>query len=159
MMKKSLLLLLTLLLIGCSSEPAKPFDPQLASDNAAKGAAFLQHNASAEGVITLPSGLQYKVLRAGSGISPALQSNVTVHYRGTTIDGREFDSSYSRGNPMIFQTNRVIPGWTEALQLMKEGAQWQLFIPENLAYGARGAGDAIGPNETLIFEVELLKVH
>lgn len=158
-MKKLFALLLTMLLIGCSSEPPKPYNHQLAAENAAKGTAFLQHNATQDGVITLASGLQYKILRAGTGKSPALKDHVTVHYRGTTIEGREFDSSYARGNPMIFQTNRVIPGWTEALQLMKQGAKWQLFIPENIAYGARGAGDAIGPKETLIFEVELLLVH
>jgi len=158
-LKKLFALLLTMLLIGCSSEPPKPYNHQLAAENAAKGTAFLQHNATQDGVITLASGLQYKILRAGTGKSPALKDHVTVHYRGTTIEGREFDSSYARGNPMIFQTNRVIPGWTEALQLMKQGAKWQLFIPENIAYGARGAGDAIGPKETLIFEVELLLVH
>lgn len=158
-MKKLFALLLTLLLIACSSEPPKPYNHQLAAENAAKGTAFLQHNATQDGVITLASGLQYKVIKAGTGKSPALEDHVTVHYRGTTIEGREFDSSYSRGKPMIFQTNRVIPGWTEALQLMKQGAKWQLFIPENIAYGARGAGDAIGPKETLVFEVELLLVH
>lgn len=158
-MKKLFALLLTLLLIGCSSEPPKPYNHQLAAENAAKGTAFLQHNATQDGVITLASGLQYKILTAGTGKSPALKDHVTVHYRGTTIEGREFDSSYARGKPMIFQTNRVIPGWTEALQLMKQGAKWQLFIPEEIAYGARGAGDAIGPKETLIFEVELLLVH
>ena len=158
-MKKLFALLLTLLLIGCSSEPPKAYNHQLATDNAAKGTAFLQNNAIQEGIVVLPSGLQYKVLRPGTGKSPALKDHVTVDYRGTTIEGREFDSSYARGKPMIFQTNKVIPGWTEALQLMKVGAKWQLFIPENIAYGARGAGDAIGPKETLIFEVELLLVH
>jgi len=158
-MKKLFALLFTLLLIGCSSEPPKPYNHQLAADNAAKGIAFLEKNATQEGVITLPSGLQYRVIKAGDGPMPGLKDHVTVHYRGTTIDGTEFDSSYGRGNPMIFQVNRVVPGWTEALQLMKKGAKWQLFIPENLAYGARGAGDAIGPKETLIFEVELLLVH
>lgn len=158
-MKKLFALLLTLFLIACSSEPPKPYNHQLAAENAAKGTAFLQHNATQDGVITLASGLQYKVIKAGTGKSPALEDHVTVHYRGTTIEGREFDSSYSRGKPMIFQTNRVIPGWTEALQLMQQGAKWQLFIPENIAYGARGAGDAIGPKETLVFEVELLLVH
>lgn len=158
-MKKIVLFALLLLLSGCSSEQPKPYDYELAAANATKGAAFLEQNSSKEGVVTLASGLQYKVLRAGTGISPSLKSNVTVHYRGTTIDGKEFDSSYARGNPMIFQANRVIPGWTEALLLMKEGAKWQLFIPAPIAYGARGAGNAIGPNETLLFDVELLKVH
>jgi len=158
-MKKLFAILFTLLLIGCSSEPPKPYNHQLAAENAAKGIAFLEKNATKEGVITLPSGLQYRVIKAGDGATPSLKDHVTVHYRGTTIDGTEFDSSYGRGNPMIFQVNHVVPGWTEALQLMKKGAKWQLFIPENLAYGARGAGDAIGPKETLIFEVELLLVH
>jgi len=158
-MKKFLVLLLTLFLFACSSEAPKPYNHQLANENAAKGSAFLQNNATQDGVTTLPSGLQYKILRAGEGATPGPRDHVTVHYRGTTIDGREFDSSYARNNPMIFQVNRVIPGWTEALQLMKKGAKWQLFIPEKLAYGARGAGDAIGPKETLIFEVELLLIH
>ncbi len=148
-----------MLLLGCSSEQVKIDQHQLASDNAARGILFLKSNAEQQSVITRSSGLQYKILKAGTGAMPTQQSNVTVHYRGTTIDGHEFDSSYARGTPMIFQTNRVIAGWTEALQLMKEGAKWQLFIPEKLAYGERGAGDAIGPRETLIFEVKLLKVH
>src|SRR5690606_17261370 len=109
-------------------------------------------------VKTLPSGLQYKVVKEGGGKSPKATDTVSVHYRGTLIDGTEFDSSIKRGEPAEFPVNRVIPGWTEALQLMKEGAKWMLYIPSHLAYGERGAGGAIGPNETLIFEVELLKV-
>ncbi len=130
----------------------------IAAENAAKGSAFMEANAKQPGIVVLPSGLQYKILREGNGPSAHSDSNVTVDYRGTTIDGREFDSSYARGKPMIFKANRVIPGWTEALQLMKVGGLWQLFIPEKLAYGERGAGAAIGPKETLVFEVELLNV-
>jgi FKBP-type peptidyl-prolyl cis-trans isomerase FklB len=110
-------------------------------------------------VITLPSGLQYKILREGTGRTPGPTDKVTVHYRGPLIDGTEFDSSYSRGKPATFEVNRVIAGWTEALQLMKEGARWQLFIPSNLAYAEKGAGSKIPPNSTLIFEVELISVQ
>jgi FKBP-type peptidyl-prolyl cis-trans isomerase len=123
------------------------------------GAKFLKENAQKEGVKTLPSGLQYKVIHEGSGKTPKATDTVTVHYRGTLINGKEFDSSYSRGQPAEFPVNRVIAGWTEALQLMKEGSKWMLYIPSNLAYGSRGAGGDIGPDETLIFEVELLKVR
>lgn len=123
-----------------------------------KGEEFLKENAAKEGVKTLPSGLQYKVLKEGDGKSPKATDTVVVHYKGTLINGKEFDSSYKRGEPAEFPVNRVIKGWTEALQLMKEGSKWMLYIPSNLAYGERGAGADIGPNETLIFEVELLKV-
>jgi len=123
-----------------------------------KGEAFLKENATKEGVKTLPSGLQYKEIKAGTGKTPKATDTVSVHYRGTLINGKEFDSSYKRGEPAEFPVNRVIPGWTEALQLMKEGSKWMLYIPSKLAYGERGAGGDIGPNETLIFEVELLKV-
>ena len=129
-----------------------------ASDNAAKGEAFLAENAKKDGVNVLPSGLQYKVEREGAGASPSATDKVQVHYRGTTIDGKEFDSSYKRGQPAEFGLNQVIPGWTEGLQLLKEGGKAPLYIPSKLAYGTRGAPGAIGPNETLIFEVELLKV-
>ena len=131
---------------------------QAAEDHLAKGKAFLEENAKKEGVKTLPSGLQYKVIQEGSGATPAATDTVTVHYRGTLIDGTEFDSSHSRGKPATFRTDRVIRGWTEALQKMKEGAKWELFIPPELAYGERGAGAKIGPNSTLIFEVELISV-
>jgi FKBP-type peptidyl-prolyl cis-trans isomerase len=120
---------------------------------------FLAENKKKEGVKSLPSGLQYKVIKAGTGKKPKLTDTVTVHYRGTLIDGTEFDSSYSRGQPATFPVNGVIPGWTEALQLMQEGAKWQLFVPSNLAYGERGAGRQIGPNATLIFEVELISIQ
>jgi FKBP-type peptidyl-prolyl cis-trans isomerase FklB len=127
--------------------------------NLKEGKAFLAENGKKEGVTTLPSGLQYKVIREGTGVSPKATDNVTVHYKGTLIDGTEFDSSYKRNEPATFRTDRVIPGWTEALQLMKPGGRWQLFIPANLAYGERGAGSRIGPNSALVFEVELVKVN
>jgi FKBP-type peptidyl-prolyl cis-trans isomerase len=123
-----------------------------------KGEAFLAENAKKEGVKVLPSGLQYKVVKEGTGKQPGKTDTARVHYKGTLIDGKEFDSSYKRGEPAEFPVGRVIKGWTEALQLMKVGAKWQLFIPAALAYGERGAGDLIGPNETLVFEVELLDV-
>jgi FKBP-type peptidyl-prolyl cis-trans isomerase FklB len=122
------------------------------------GEKFLAENKTKEGVKTTPSGLQYKVLKEGSGTPPKETDMVETHYRGTLIDGKEFDSSYKRNEPTSFPVNRVIKGWTEALQLMKPGSKYQLFIPANLAYGERGAGQDIGPNETLIFEVELLGV-
>jgi len=124
--------------------------------NLAAGQAFLEANRAKDGVVTLPSGLQYKVLEEGQGASPSATDIATVHYRGTLIDGTEFDSSYSRNQPAEFAVNRVIRGWTEALQLMKPGAKWQVFIPSDLAYGANGSGRAIGPNATLLFEVELI---
>lgn len=127
--------------------------------NSKEGVAFLAENGKKEGVVTLPSGLQYKVLTPGKGKKPAAADTVTVHYRGTLIDGTEFDSSFKRNEPATFPVSGVIPGWTEALQLMEEGAKWQLVIPAALAYGERGAGQQIGPNSTLIFEVELLKVQ
>ena len=126
--------------------------------NAQAGAAFLSENAKKDGIVSLPSGLQYKVITEGTGSTPAETDTVTVNYRGTLIDGTEFDSSYKRGEPATFPVKGVIRGWTEALQLMKEGAKWQLFIPAALAYGDRGAGPKIGPNSTLIFDVELISV-
>ncbi len=131
---------------------------ELGEKNKKEGEAFLAENKKKEGVKTLPDGLQYKVISEGKGASPTATDTVTVNYRGTFVDGKEFDSSYKRGQPATFAVNGVIPGWTEALQLMKEGAKWQLFIPANLAYGERGAGGVIGPNATLIFEVELLSI-
>lgn len=130
----------------------------LAEKNKKEGAAFLAANAKKEGVRTLPSGLQYKVIKEGAGRMPKGTDQVETHYRGTLIDGREFDSSYKRGQPATFAVNGVIKGWTEALQLMKAGSKWQLFVPPELAYGDRGAGPMIGPNATLIFEVELISV-
>jgi FKBP-type peptidyl-prolyl cis-trans isomerase FklB len=127
--------------------------------NLAEGKAFLAENAKKQGVKTLPSGLQYKILSAGKGKTPKKSDTVTVHYRGTLIDGSEFDSSVSRGQPATFKVDGVIPGWTEALQLMKESDKWQLFIPAALAYGERGAPPRIPPQSTLIFEVELISVQ
>jgi FKBP-type peptidyl-prolyl cis-trans isomerase len=127
-------------------------------ENKAAGAAFLAENAKKPGVITTASGLQYLILTEGTGKSPSATSTVTVHYQGTTLDGKEFDSSYKRGAPAEFPLNRVIPGWTEGLQLIKEGGKARLFIPSNLAYGERGAGRDIGPNAALIFDVELIKI-
>lgn len=126
--------------------------------NAAEGEKFLNENKKKDGVKTTASGLQYKVLKEGSGASPKETDTVVTNYRGTLIDGTEFDSSYKRNEPASFPVNRVIKGWTEALQLMKPGAKFQLFIPAALAYGERGAGQLIGPNATLIFEVELLSI-
>jgi FKBP-type peptidyl-prolyl cis-trans isomerase FklB len=131
---------------------------EMAKKNKADGEAFLAENKKKEGVKTLPSGLQYKVIKAGTGKKPKADDTVTANYRGTLINGMEFDSSYKRGQPAIFPVSGVIPGWTEALQLMEEGAKWQLFIPSNLAYGERGTGGIIGPNATLIFEVELVSI-
>jgi len=133
---------------------------EIGKKNKKEGETFLAENKKKEGVKTLPSGLQYKVIKAGTGKKPKLSDTVTAHYRGTLIDGTEFDSSYKRGQPATFPVSGgMIPGWTEALQLMEEGAKWQLFIPSNLAYGERGAGGVIGPNATLIFEVELISVQ
>lgn len=130
-----------------------------ADKNLAEGAAFLAENAKKEGVKVLESGLQYKVITEGAGESPKATDKVTTHYRGTLLNGEEFDSSYKRNKPASFAVNGVIKGWTEALQLMKKGSKWQLFIPANLAYGERGTGGSIGPNSTLIFEVELLEIN
>jgi FKBP-type peptidyl-prolyl cis-trans isomerase len=134
--------------------------PVMADSATEKGEAFLKANASKEGVKTTPSGLQYKIVKEGAGKSPKATDTVLVHYRGTLLDGTEFDSSYKRNEPISFPLNRVIPGWTEGLQLVKEGGKAILYIPSKLAYGPSGTpGGPIGPNETLIFEVELLKVQ
>lgn len=129
----------------------------VAEANKKEGEEFLASNKTKEGVVTTASGLQYKVITAGTGPSPKASDKVSVHYRGTLIDGTEFDSSYRRGEPVSFPVKGVIAGWTEALQLMKEGAKWELYIPSELAYGPGGTGGPIGPNATLIFEVELLQ--
>lgn len=126
--------------------------------NTKEGKAFLAENGKKPGIVTLPSGLQYKVVKEGTGPMPKASDTVTTHYKGTLISGKEFDSSYKRGEPASFPVNGVIKGWTEALQLMKTGSKWQLFVPSELAYGARGAGPDIGPNATLIFDVELLSI-
>ena len=132
---------------------------QQAEKNKAEGEKFLAENKGKEGVKATASGLQYKVIRAGTGSSPTADNTVEVHYRGTLIDGKEFDSSYSRNQTAVFPVSGVIPGWTEGLQLMKEGGKYMLFVPPDLAYGERGAGRDIGPNATLIFEVELISVQ
>lgn len=125
---------------------------------AAEGAAFLAENAKREGVVVTASGLQYEIITQGSGNVPTARSTVRTHYRGTLINGTEFDSSYRRDEPTEFPVNGVIAGWTEALQLMPVGSKWKLFIPYNLAYGERGAGGDIGPFQALIFEIELLDI-
>jgi FKBP-type peptidyl-prolyl cis-trans isomerase FklB len=127
--------------------------------NKAEGEAFLAKNQNEPGVISMPSGLQYKVLTEGTGPKPQSTNRVSVHYRGTLLDGTEFDSSYKRGKPAVFPVTGVIKGWQEALQLMPVGSKWQLFIPSHLAYGERGAGSNIAPNAALIFEVELLSIE
>jgi len=132
---------------------------QLAEKNEKEGKDFLAANRQKEGVKTTMSGLQYKVISKGTGKKPGRDDKVTVHYRGRLLDGTEFDSSYRRNKPATFPVGGVIPGWTEALQLMKEGAKWQLYIPADLAYGEKGAGPMIGPNATLIFDVELISVN
>ncbi len=135
----------------------KQLDQTMQNAAVQAGKAYLTANAKKEGVKTLPSGLQYKVIKAGSGTSPTDTSTVKVHYHGTFIDGKVFDSSVERGEPIEFPVNGVIPGWTEALKLMKPGDKWQLFIPSDLAYGPQGRG-SIPPNSVLVFEVELLEV-
>ena len=123
-----------------------------------QGQAFLEENKKGPGVVVLPSGLQYEIIKEGTGKKPKATDQVRCHYEGTLIDGTLFDSSIQRGEPAVFGVNQVIPGWVEALQLMPEGSKWKLYIPSELAYGARGAGEMIPPHSTLIFEVELLEV-
>jgi len=132
---------------------------QLGEKNKKEGEIFLAQNKTKEGVKTLPSGLQYKVVKAGTGKKPKATDTAVTHYKGTLLDGTEFDSSYKRNQPATFKVNGVIRGWTEALQLMEEGAKWILYVPAALAYGDRGAGQQIGPNATLIFEVELISIQ
>ncbi|HWC18124.1 MAG TPA: FKBP-type peptidyl-prolyl cis-trans isomerase [Terriglobales bacterium] len=132
---------------------------QLGETNKKQGQDFLVANKGKEGVIALPSGLQYKILKEGTGPKPSASDSVVCNYRGTLINGTEFDSSYKRGQPATFPVNGVIKGWTEALELMPVGSKWELFVPPDLAYGERGAGADIGPNATLIFEVELLSIQ
>jgi FKBP-type peptidyl-prolyl cis-trans isomerase FklB len=132
---------------------------QEADNNKKEGDTFLAANKAKPGVVTLPDGLQYKIVKEGTGPKPTATDTVTVNYRGTLINGTEFDSSYKRGQPATFPVGGVIKGWTEALQLMPVGSKWELYIPSDLAYGARGAGNDIGPNATLIFEVELLSIQ
>ena len=140
---------------------AKQMEERTTKATAAKAAGekFLVDNAKRDGVKTTASGLQYEIVAPGSGVNPKSSDKVTVHYKGTLIDGTEFDSSYSRGQPVTFPLGNVIPGWTEGLQLIKAGGKAKLFIPSSLGYGERGAGAKIGPNETLIFEVELISIE
>jgi FKBP-type peptidyl-prolyl cis-trans isomerase len=146
---------LTVLLIGFTMFSMA--NATSSEENKAAGAAFLTENAKKENIVTTASGLQYEILTQGEGPSPSATTSVTVHYRGTSLDGKEFDSSYSRNAPATFPLNRVIAGWTEGLQLMNVGAKYRFYIPSELACGERGAGGSIGPSETLIFDVELLK--
>ena len=137
------------------------FDKQITEEanmNLQKSAEFLVENQAKEGVVTLPSGLQYKILEPGEGTSPLATDQVRVHYTGTFTDGKVFDSSIERNEPLVFGVNQVIPAWTEALQLMKPGAKWMLYVPPALAYGEKGAGNVIGPNQALIFEVQLIEI-
>ena len=133
-------------------------EAKMNAENIEKGKAFLAENAKKEGIITLPSGLQYQVITEGNGKKPSATDRVKCHYEGTLIDGTLFDSSIKRGQPAVFGVNQVIKGWVEALQLMSEGAKWRLFIPSELGYGAQQAGEMIPPHSTLIFEVELIEV-
>jgi FKBP-type peptidyl-prolyl cis-trans isomerase len=132
---------------------------KVGATNKTEGEAFLAANKGKEGVVTLPSGLQYKILSEGTGPKPAATDSVVCNYKGTLVNGTEFDSSSKHGGPATFPVNGVIKGWTEALQLMPVGSKWQLFVPPNLAYGERGAGADIGPDATLIFEVELMSIQ
>ena len=133
-------------------------EEKMNAENIEKGKAFLAENAKKEGIVTLPSGLQYEVITEGNGKKPSATDRVKCHYEGTLIDGTLFDSSIKRGQPAVFGVNQVIQGWVEALQLMTEGSKWRLFIPSELGYGAQQAGEMIPPHSTLIFEVELIGV-
>jgi FKBP-type peptidyl-prolyl cis-trans isomerase len=148
------LLICTLMFISCSGH-----DQEAYKAHKKENENFLKQNASKEGVKTLPSGLQYMVLKEGYGPSPELNESVTVQYHGTLIDGTVFDSSIEKGKPLTFDVNQVISGWQEALQLMPQGAKWRVFIPSHLGYGARGLGSKIKPNSVLIFEMELISIN
>jgi len=139
-------------------DSAKKLAQQRLERNRTLGAAFLKNNKTKDNVVTLPSGLQYTVIKEGTGQIPKITDRVETHYAGRLINGKLFDSSYYRGKPITFPVKGVIKGWIEALLLMKEGAKWKLFIPSDLAYGTRGAGDKIAPGSTLIFEMELLSI-
>lgn len=134
------------------------YEAKLNAENMEKGKSFLEENAKRPGVVTLPSGLQYEIVKEGNGKKPSATDRVKCHYEGTLIDGTLFDSSIQRGEPAVFGVNQVIKGWVEALQLMTEGSKWKLFIPSELAYGAQQAGEMIPPHSTLIFDVELIEV-
>jgi len=131
---------------------------RLAEENKAKADEFLAENESKNGIVTLPSGVQYRVIEEGEGNRPSLTDTVTVHYRGSKIDGREFDSSFRTGQPLVFQVDSVLEGWQEILPLMREGAYWQVFLPPEMAFGVRGDPPQIGPNEALKFEIELVQI-
>jgi len=158
-MKTFNLRLPTLTIFAIAAAAGLSLSTAMAQSATEKGKAFLAENATKPDVHQTASGLQYKILASGEGKAPKATDVVLVNYRGTLLDGKEFDSSYKRNEPIEFPLNQVIPGWTEGVQLIKEGGKIQLFIPSQLAYGPRGAGGLIGPNETLIFEVELLKVR
>ncbi|HWP81201.1 MAG TPA: FKBP-type peptidyl-prolyl cis-trans isomerase [Bacteroidota bacterium] len=150
------------LLVSLQQELAAKRDESIRTmgeKNKKDGDAFLAENKKKQGIVTLPSGLQYKIIVAGKGKKPTATQTVTVHYKGTFIDGIEFDNSYKKGSPATFEVNSVIPGWSEALQLMPVGSKWQIFIPAELGFGERGAGQVIPPNSTLIFEVELISIQ
>ena len=162
-LKLATVFMLAATISGCS-ESDKSSDEQSAADNVkeeqvSESKSFLEENKDKPGITVTDSGLQYKVLLEGTGKSPSATDTVTVHYEGTLTDGTKFDSSYDRGTPLSFPLNQVIKGWTEGLQLMKEGGKYKFFIPSELAYGPRGAGGVIGPNEDLIFTVELIRVN
>ncbi len=131
---------------------------QLAEENQARAETFMSENRGKTGIVALPSGVQYRIIEEGDGSRPSLEDTVTVHYRGSKIDGREFDSSFRRGIPAVFQVNSVIEGWQEVLPLMREGAMWQVFLPPELAFGVRGDPPMIGPNEALQFDIRLVKI-
>lgn len=155
---KSFLLGTTLSMCAMQANAIVINPSQPVSNQQRAGAAFLAANKTKMGVVTLPDGLQYKIIKAGTGQKPTLADTVTVNYVGTLVNGKEFDSSYKRGEPISFPVNGVIPGWTEALQLMPVGSIWELYIPADLAYGEQGMPPVIGPNEVLIFKVELLGI-
>ena len=169
-MKKIFIMVMTVMLMAgmascnnsanneTTTEEATPDYGQQIKDNKTLGREFLEKNAQNDSVKQTKSGLQYMVIKEGNGIKPSATDTVTVHYTGTLIDGTVFDSSVERGEPASFPLDKVIPGWTEGLQLMSEGSKYRLFIPSELAYGSQGAGDQILPNSTLIFDVELIKV-
>lgn len=140
------------------NEYFEKLEAQIHAGNIEQGKRFLEENGKKPNIVTLPSGLQYEVIREGNGKKPKKTDRVKCHYEGTLLDGTLFDSSVKRGEPAVFGVNQVIAGWVEALQLMSEGAKWRLFIPSELAYGASGAGEMIPPHSTLIFEVELIEV-
>jgi FKBP-type peptidyl-prolyl cis-trans isomerase FklB len=128
------------------------------NEKQAEAKTYMAENAKKDGVVTTDSGLQYEIIEAGDGATPGPEDKVIAHYKGTLLDGTVFDSSYDRGEPATFPVNGVIQGWQETLQMMKEGAKWRIVVPANLAYGPRGAGQLIGPNETLVFDIELIAI-